>query len=144
MILGMEWLENFSPMWVDWKRKKLRFTHQGKRVTLTRVKDRVEPSKLLLAKQLKGMVKTGAVSHLVQLCTMEEGVAGSEEIPEQVKEVLSEFATRFQDPHELPPHREFDHSIPLVPNAKPVNKKPYRYSPQQKDEIERQVVEMLK
>lgn len=25
LILGMDWLEQYSPMWVDWKRKKLRF-----------------------------------------------------------------------------------------------------------------------
>lgn len=58
-------------------------------------------------------------------------------------EVLTEFVARFQEPTSLPPHRDFDHNIPLIPGARPVNKKPYRYSPQQKDEIEKQVVQML-
>lgn len=39
MILGMDWLEKFSPMWIDWKRKRMRFQHQGNNVTLTGVKD---------------------------------------------------------------------------------------------------------
>jgi hypothetical protein len=43
----------------------------------------------------------------------------------------------------LPPSREYDHHIPLIPGVKPVNVKPYRYSPTQKDEIERQIKEML-
>lgn len=37
----------------------------------------------------------------------------------------------------------FDHAISLVPDATPVNCKPYRYSPLQKDEIEKQVKEMI-
>jgi hypothetical protein len=36
-----------------------------------------------------------------------------------------------------------DHSIPLIPGAQPVNKKPYRYTPQLKTEIEKQIAEML-
>lgn len=43
----------------------------------------------------------------------------------------------------MPPHRPFDHQIPLVPAAIPVHKKPYRYAPTQKDELERQVKDML-
>lgn len=39
MILGMEWLEDFSPMWIDWKRKKMRFTYAGNRITLVGVKE---------------------------------------------------------------------------------------------------------
>lgn len=47
------------------------------------------------------------------------------------------------EPKGLPHRREFDHGIDLVPNAKPVNIKPYRYSPMPKDEIERQIAAML-
>lgn len=41
------------------------------------------------------------------------------------------------------PLRECDHQIPLVPGAQPVNVKPYRYPPRLKDEIEKQVADML-
>lgn len=50
----------------------------------------------------------------------------------------------FDEPSGLPPAREFDHAIPLIPGAQPVNLRPYRYNPAQKDEIEKQVAEMLK
>lgn len=36
-----------------------------------------------------------------------------------------------------------DHTIPLKPDAIPVNTRPYRYSPLHKDEIEKQVKELL-
>lgn len=50
----------------------------------------------------------------------------------------------FDEPTGLPPSRVFDHSIPLLPGAQLVNLRPYRYNPAQKDEIERQVVDMLR
>jgi len=49
----------------------------------------------------------------------------------------------FKDPNSLPPSKQFDQQIPLLPGVKLVNIKPYRYSPTQKDEIERQIQEML-
>lgn len=46
----------------------------------------------------------------------------------------------FAEPKGLPPNKPFDHTIP---NVIPVNYRPYRYSPLHKDEIERQVKELL-
>ncbi|CAO2189278.1 unnamed protein product [Urochloa humidicola] len=46
VIQGMDWLEQHSPMWVDWKRKKMRFHYQGQRITLTGVKDCLEEQKV--------------------------------------------------------------------------------------------------
>jgi len=44
----------------------------------------------------------------------------------------------------MPPPRFCDHVIPLITGATPVNVRPYRYPPAIKDEIEKQVTEMLK
>lgn len=65
------------------------------------------------------------------------------EIAPDLQAVLSEFEDVFQEPKTLPPHRALDHAITVHPNAPPVNSRPYRYSPMHKDEIERQVTEML-
>jgi hypothetical protein len=58
--------------------------------------------------------------------------------------LLTEFQTVFSEPNELPPRRALDHAITLETSAQPVNSRPYRYSPLQKDEIERQVAEMIR
>jgi hypothetical protein len=34
MILGEDWLEACSPMWIHWVKKQMRFTHKGKRIML--------------------------------------------------------------------------------------------------------------
>lgn len=66
-----------------------------------------------------------------------------EHIPVDVQAVLDDFQPVFEEPTGLPPHRAWDHAIPILPGAKPVNIRPYRYTPEQKDEIEKQVREML-
>lgn len=43
----------------------------------------------------------------------------------------------------LTPSRACDHEIPLIEGAQPIFIRPYRYLPKLKDEIERQVQEML-
>ncbi|GKE27719.1 reverse transcriptase, partial [Tanacetum coccineum] len=49
----------------------------------------------------------------------------------------------FGIPVELPPQRSHDHRIPLVEGALPVNIRPYRHPPTQKDAIESMVKELL-
>jgi hypothetical protein len=61
-----------------------------------------------------------------------------------VSELLKEFESVFAPPTSYPPAREFDHAIPLIPEASPVQVRPYRYLPAVKDKIERQVTDMLK
>jgi hypothetical protein len=67
----------------------------------------------------------------------------AETLPERAEQLLQEFEVLFLEPTELPPPRQFDHAIPLLPGAKPVNLRPYRFNPAQKDEVERQIKQML-
>ncbi|GKB50487.1 reverse transcriptase, partial [Tanacetum coccineum] len=60
-----------------------------------------------------------------------------------VKVVLEEFDSVFDVPKELPLKRTHDHRIPLVPNTAPVNIRPYKHPPSQKDAIELMVKELL-
>jgi hypothetical protein len=57
--------------------------------------------------------------------------------------LLAKYQHLFVKPHGLPPKRSVDHAIELIPGALPFRLRPYRYTPQQKDEIEKQVQEML-
>ena len=57
--------------------------------------------------------------------------------------LLEKYASVFEAPSGLPPRRQYDHTIPLVPGATPVSLRPYRVAPALKTEMERQVQEML-
>ncbi|GJX75550.1 ribonuclease H-like domain-containing protein [Tanacetum coccineum] len=50
--------------------------------------------------------------------------------------VLKEFKDVFALPTALPPKRSYNHQIQLLPNTLPVNVRPYRHPPMQKDAIE--------
>jgi hypothetical protein len=65
------------------------------------------------------------------------------EVLSELQLLLQEFEDVFARPKSLPPQRVYDHTIPLLPSAVPVNSKPYKYSPKHKDEIEKQVQELL-
>jgi hypothetical protein len=60
-----------------------------------------------------------------------------EEFRVELQNLLKEFQDVFEQPTTLPPPRFYDHQIPLLQNLIPVNARPYKYSPQHKDEIEK-------
>jgi Reverse transcriptase (RNA-dependent DNA polymerase) len=60
-----------------------------------------------------------------------------------IQQVLNEVTDVFQQPKEMPLCRSIDHQVPLLPLAKPVNLRPYRYSYFQKLESEKIIKELL-
>lgn len=66
-----------------------------------------------------------------------------DQIHPSMQAVLREFSDVFTKPSSLPPIREVDHSIPLKEATELVNVRPYQYAHYQKEEIEKQVQEML-
>ena len=71
----------------------------------------------------------------IQLLSIEYTLEETTLRPELQADV-SKFDDVFALPTELPPPRAHDHRIPLLPNAPPVNIRPYRHPPMQKDAIE--------
>ena len=65
--------------------------------------------------------------------------------PPIMQEMLKEFEDVVPDeiPHGLPPMRDIQHQIDLVPGAVLPNKPAYRISPKEHEELKRQVDELL-
>ena len=82
---------------------------------------------------------------LLQVCSMDStpDTFSSAGLPPAIQFLLEEFTDLFQAPDSLPPSRPCNHSIPLISGSRPFYIHPYRYPPALKDEIERQVQEML-
>lgn len=94
---------------------------------------------------LQGLVPASDQPSLIQLCHIAASSDTQEQSPllPEVQQLIDEFADIFQEPTELLPRRPCDHKIPLVRGAPPVAIRQYRYKPELKDEIEKQVSEML-
>ncbi|KAJ4756090.1 polyprotein [Rhynchospora pubera] len=153
MILGIDWLTSLGPMKVDWGKGEIEFKKEEKEIKL-----QVQEEKAQI-KMYKGKVdidkeqKKGSEIMLAHIMCMESQTAelqNQEEqpitiiAPSELQAVLTSFASVFEEPNALPPERSIDHSIPLIPNNKPVNQRPYRYSYFQKVEIEKIISELLK
>lgn len=68
----------------------------------------------------------------------------TEPFNEDIQANLEQFEHVFAEPKGLPPRRQCDHEIPLIPGAQPVLIRPYRVVTDLKSEIERQILELLK
>jgi len=126
VILGMDWLEAHSPMKVDWKSKWLAVPYKNSTAVLQGILPAVPEEVIVHLCSLPSLAATPAVS-----------------LSPEVEAIIQQFSLVFEPLSSLPPERSCDHAIPLVPGAKVVSIRPYRYPPALKDEIERQVADML-
>lgn len=85
-----------------------------------------------------------AITHVVCIYSIDGEDVAATPTPPCVQSVLDDFEDVFKEPEGLPPRRAYDHRIPLILGAQPVNIRPYRHKPDHKNEIEAQVKELLR
>lgn len=139
-ILGYDWLKLHSPMTCHRDTYSVQFQHKGKPITLQGIQSSQKTVAPLSADNLVRLHKGNDIWALAMVSLVD---STSPEISSAVGNLLTEFEDVFSKPSALPPPRPYDHTIPLLPDTVPVNSRPYRYSPMHKDEIERQVKELL-
>ena len=128
IIICMDWLEAFSPMTVHWQQKWMQISYEGQSIIL------------------QGELPVQLDNLLIQVCVLTDSVVQQSELsllPLDIRLLVDQFGELFEEPSELPPSRACDHDIPMIPGARPVNIRPYRYPPALRDEIEKQVADML-
>ena len=104
--------------------------------------EEIEELKTLLT--LKEFIKEVEESPEVFLLIGHEATE-SVEVPEEVKPILEEFRDVFPEelPTELPPLRDIQHQIDLMPGSILPHRPHYRMSPKEHEELRRQVEELL-
>ncbi|KAL5714819.1 hypothetical protein ACHQM5_016726 [Ranunculus cassubicifolius] len=147
LVLGVQWLRGIGPVTLDFTRLIMLFQHQGQTVIVQGCTS-PKPCKLnfMSANALSKYTKANPNCIMGLLFAIQEeplNTTGSEELPTAVQELLLEYADLFQEPNSLPPSRAYDHAIRLKEGTTPVTIRPYRYPQVQKNELERQVKEML-
>jgi hypothetical protein len=92
---------------------------------------------------MQKLLRKGADGFVAQLCSLEVSPF-NDPTHLDLQAIIEQHSVVFEDiPKGLPPKRDHDHSIQLVPGSQPPNIRPYRYPHIQKSEIEKMVAEML-
>jgi hypothetical protein len=147
VVLGAQWLKQLGPVLMDYHSLTMKFFHQGTCIELQGETSSL-PSPINLH-QLQKLTRVDGEAQFFSLKiydpTHESLVLPSTPHTDlRIQNLLHHYHHLFAEPTQLPPRRNTDHHINLIPNAAPVNVRPYRYPQAQKTEIENQVAKMLK
>jgi len=139
LVLGIQWLELLGFVVCNWKQLTMEFFWENKARRL----EGIDNHKIQAAsfKEIsKGVCSGGAIYAFCLQITMQDTQTI---IQPSMQGVMQDFSDVFMEPSSLPPSKKIDHSIPLKEGTAPVNVRLYHYAHYQKDEIEKQVQEML-
>ena len=138
VILGMDWLARYRAI-IDCNEKRVLFSPlDGPYFTFEGSKVR-RLSRLLTALQAQRCLRKGCQGFLVSVYDKELDTRG----PQDVK-VVQDFLDVFpEDLTELPPDREVEFTIEVVPGTAPISKAPYRMAPAELKELKEQLQELL-
>jgi hypothetical protein len=119
----------------------MKFSLEGKEIELRGITGK--PDKVISSNGMKKLLKKGSQGVIAQLCSLDVQTS-KPSIPQDIQGVIDKHSKVFEDiPKGLPPTRNHDHDIHLIPGSVPPNIRPYRYPYAQKSEIEHMVEEML-
>jgi hypothetical protein len=139
VVLGVSWLCTLGKVLMDWKALTMQFWHHGKSVTLQGQGENKEQQCYL-----NSFLENRHGDRQWWFKSLHQEGSEGDGVLLEVKPLLEKFARVFKDTIQLPPMRSKAHQIKLIPNHGAVNVRPYRYPHHQKEEIERQIDELLK
>jgi len=102
----------------------LKFFRKGKEVELRGIEGK--PRKIINSNRMKKLLNKEQQGIIAQLCSVEDPTSKSCISP-YLQNVLDNHSKVFETPIGLPPIRDHDHAIHLIPGIVPPNIKPYRY-----------------
>jgi hypothetical protein len=119
----------------------MKFSLEGKEIELRGITGKL--GKVISSNSMTKLLKKGHREIIAQLCSLDVQTS-KPSIPQDLQRIIDKHSKVFEDiPKGLPPTRNHDHEIHLIPGSVPPNIRPYRYPYAQKSEIEHMVEEML-
>lgn len=143
VILGMPWLTRVNPQ-IDWATGSMTIRDTRSKPTI---------AQFIKHKELKRFIRKHTVDVVLVLRTCvlnhdplekEEGLP-AEKSENERKRLLAEYPDCFPPdlPKQLPPDREVDHHIDLIPGSTPPSRPTFRMSPTELDELKKQIDDLL-
>ena len=137
-ILGMDWLERHHAV-VNCFTKVVMFCKPEVPVIVFQGERRVLPTCLISMIDAVRLVRKGCQAYLAHVIDTTKSEARLEDVP-----VVNEFADVFPDELPgLPPDRELEFAIDLLPGTAPISMPPYRMAPTELAELKTQLQELV-
>ncbi|WVZ74581.1 LOW QUALITY PROTEIN: hypothetical protein U9M48_022746 [Paspalum notatum var. saurae] len=141
IIMGMDWLAEHSPMMIDWNEKWLSFEFLGRNIRLQGLTTTPVQCEITDRKEVQALYQKQSFWCMLELQAVHP--VAEYQPPPKIQTLLDKYEDLFLPPQGLPPKRSQMHTIPFLPRVQPFRLRPDRYNPAQKDEIEKQVTELL-
>ncbi|KAM0037110.1 putative nucleotidyltransferase, Ribonuclease H [Helianthus debilis subsp. tardiflorus] len=138
VVIGMDWLSS-NKAEVVCHEKIIRIPAENGETIVVHGEKRDTPLRIISCLKARKCLKKGCVAFLAHIVDKEAAEPRIEDIP-----VAREYPEVFpEDLPGLPPPRQVEFHIDLVPGAAPVAKAPYRLAPSEMQELSTQLQELL-
>ncbi|XP_071928109.1 uncharacterized protein [Coffea arabica] len=138
VILGMDWLARYEAQ-LDCKRKIVEFRIPGEATLRLDVRGSLASSAMISGIRARKLLSRRAQGFLAFLINTPTDKLKIEDVP-----VVSEYPDVFPDELvNLPPEREIEFEINLLPGVSPISKTPYRMAPAELKELKWQLQDLL-
>ena len=138
VVLGMDWLSHHRAT-LDCYKKEVKFHRPGKLEVKFRGIRKELSSNIISAMAAQRMLRKGCQGYLAYVVGIKKEGILMDEIP-----VVREFPDVFPDDIAgLPPDREVEFTIDLIPGTEPISIPPYRMTPTELRELKAQLEELL-
>ena len=147
VILGIPWLQQYEPT-IDWKSGSVSVSVNGNQIVLPKYSDASDDSMIVSSLQFSRMIRHPDSKYGVLFINSVDATkesSSSEVIDPEVQSLLNRYSDVFPDdlPAGLPPEREVDHKIEIIPGSEPPVRAPYRMSIPELDELKKQLNELI-
>ncbi|MCF7184024.1 hypothetical protein L3H42_11035, partial [Corynebacterium sp. MC-13] len=138
VIMGMDWLASCYAK-VDCQRKVVQFHFPGEPVFEWAGSIASPRGKFISYLKASRMIRKGCLYHLVRVHDLDAEPPTLQSVP-----VVNEFPDVFPDELPgLPPEREVEFAIDLLPDTQPISIPPYRMAPAELKELKEQLRDLL-
>jgi hypothetical protein len=138
VVLGIQWLQSLGRVAFNFQELFMKFSLEGKEIELRGITGK--PSKVIRSTKLLKKGHQGVITQLFLINVQ----TSKPLILLDLQGFIDKHSKVFVDiPKGLPPTRNHDHVIHIIPRSVPPNIRPYRYPYAHKSEIEHMVEEML-
>jgi hypothetical protein len=147
IIYGQPWLRKHNPH-INWSNGSVTVNSEPLPTIDTSLTVQSEPPQLVSAIGIKHAMHAAESAYLLLVSDKSAAMEGAETqstLDPRIRSLLDEFKDVFPEdlPDGLPPSRDVDHRIELVPGSTPPSRPTYRMSPPELDELKKQVADLL-